>query len=87
MSAMSDDYWRGQVDARLEAILSRLEGLADEKAAAHAEIEATNNSLSRRVDKLESRWDRALGILVGVGVGAGAAGGAAGALVSSLVGG
>ena len=72
--------WRGGVDAKLDAVLTRVDSIANTKDADHA-------AMNERIDRMEARWDRLVGIIVGACVGAGAAGGAAGALVTSVLGG
>lgn len=72
--------WRGGVNAKLDAVLTRVDSIATTKDADHA-------AMNQRIDALESRWDRAIGAAIGIGIGAGAVGGGVGALVSSLIGG
>lgn len=77
--------WQGSVDAKLDAIGSRIDHVATSKDTAHAELGARIDGVDSRVDRLESRWDRLLGAAIGIGIGAGAVGGGVGALVSSLI--
>lgn len=76
----SEAEWRGGVNAKLDAVLTRVDLIANTKDTDHA-------LMNQRIDALESRWDRLVGIVVGLSIGAGAAGGAAGALVSRVLGG
>lgn len=67
---------------KIESVASLSTKQFDAYSATAAARDAENE---RRIDVLESKWDRLFGAAIGIGIGAGAVGGGVGALVSSLI--
>lgn len=75
---MSGDHtwarWQGGVDAKLDALLTQMAAMGEDKTRVHADHE-------RRIDSLEATRDKAIGALLA----AAAVGGLTGGGVSSLI--
>lgn len=78
--------WQGGVDAKLDAVLARIDAQAlDAKRMADAADEK-HETLAKKVDSLEAFRDRAIGVALGSSLGGGLIGGGLASLASYLLG-
>lgn len=71
--------WQGGVDAKLDAVLARMDAQAVEQTR-------STQDLTGRVDSLESFRDRLLGLVLGASLGSGLVGGGIVSVISHIVG-